>query len=84
MFAIVILVAMFAIFYFLLIRPQQKRQKEHVALIASLQKGDKVIAAGGVYGQIESVSEEDVILKVEDGGKLRVLKASVMLKQETE
>lgn len=79
---VVIMVGMFAVFYFLLIRPQRKRQSEHKALVEALEKGDKVIAAGGIYGEIDHIGEHDIILKVEGGGKLKVLKSSVMGKQQ--
>ena len=78
---IVILVAIFAVFYFLLIRPQQKKQKEHKQLTEELQRGDRVITAGGIHGQIESISEDSVVLKVESGTTIRVTKSSVAGKQ---
>lgn len=78
---IVLVVLLFAMFYFLMIRPQRKRIKEHGELIESLQRGDKVITAGGIYGEIDLIDEETVVLKLEDGGKLRVLKNSVLRKQ---
>lgn len=55
------LIILFVIFYFLLIRPQQKRAKEHREMLESLQKGDYVITGGGLYGRISSISDEDVI-----------------------
>ena len=81
---LIVLVVMFAVFYFLIIRPQRKRQGEHQRLVEGLQKGDKVITIGGIYGEIESVGEYDVVLKVEDGSKLKFLKNSIMGKQEME
>lgn len=81
---LIILIAMFAIFYFLILRPQRRRQSEHQQLLEELQRGDKVITIGGIYGEIESVGEYDVILKVEDGTKLKLLKSSVMGMQQTE
>lgn len=56
------LILMFVIFYFLLIRPQQKRQKEIREMQAALQKGDKVITIGGLYGVIDSIDEDRVVL----------------------
>ena len=76
------LVLIFAMFYFLMIRPQRKRQKEQQQMMAGLKRGDKVITAGGIYGQIESVSEDSVVIKVESGTTLRVAKGSVTLKRE--
>lgn len=56
------IVAMFGVFYFLLIRPQQKRAKEHKALISALKKGDEVITAGGLYGRVTDTGDEYVML----------------------
>ena len=71
------LVAIFAIFYFVMIRPQRKRQKEQQAMIAALQKGDKVMTIGGIYGTIDSLNETTVILKVEGGTTLKVARTAV-------
>jgi preprotein translocase subunit YajC len=79
---IIFLVVIFALFYFVLIRPQRKRQKDHQQMVQELQRGDKVITAGGIHGIIESVSEDNVVIKVESGTTLRVAKGSVALKQE--
>ena len=79
---IVFLVLIFGIFYFLLIRPQRKRQKEHQQLVQELKRGDKVITAGGIYGVIESTSEESIVIKVESGATIRVARGSVALKRE--
>jgi preprotein translocase subunit YajC len=79
---IVFLVLIFALFYFLMIRPQRKRQKEHQELVGQLQKGDRVVTAGGIYGVIESISEDSVVIKVESGATMRVARGSVALKQE--
>ena len=79
---IIFLVLIFAVFYFLLIRPQRKRQKEQQQLMEELKRGDKVITAGGIYGVIESVSEDSIIIKVESGATMRVAKSSVALKRD--
>jgi len=79
---IAFLVVIFALFYFVMIRPQRKRQKEQQTMIAELQKGNKVITAGGIYGTIESISEDSVVIKVESGTTLRVNKGSVALRRE--
>jgi len=79
---IIFLVLIFAVFYFLMIRPQRKRQKEQRQLMEELKRGDKVITAGGIYGQIESVSEDSIVIKVESGATMRVAKGSVALKRE--
>ncbi len=75
---IVFLVLMFGMVYFVLIRPQRKRQKEHEELTRELKKGNKVRTAGGIYGVLESIGEETVVLKVESGATMRVAKDSVI------
>ncbi len=70
------------VFYFLMIRPQRKRQKEHEELMIELQKGDKVITAGGIYGVVESLSDESVVLKIESGATIRVARNSVTGRRE--
>ncbi len=77
-FIIIFLVVIFVMFYFFMIRPQRKRQKEHEELLGQLRGGDRVITAGGIYGQIESVSEDSVVLKVESGATMRVAKGSIV------
>lgn len=79
---VIFLLLIFAVFYFLILRPQRKRQKEQEQLMQELQPGDKVITAGGIYGEIESISEDSIILKVESGATLRVAKGSVAGKRE--
>ncbi len=64
------LLFMFAIFYFLLIRPQQKRQKKVQEMHAALKKGDKVITIGGLHATIDAIDEDTVILLVTDNKKL--------------
>jgi preprotein translocase subunit YajC len=76
------LVVIFALFYFVMIRPQRKRQKEQQEMMQNLQKGDKVITAGGIYGTIDSLSEDSVVIKVEGGGTLRVARGSVAVRRE--
>jgi preprotein translocase subunit YajC len=79
---IAFLVVIFALFYFVMIRPQRKRQKEQQTMISELKKGDKVITAGGIYGTIESMSEDSVVIKVESGATMRVNKGSVAIRRE--
>ncbi|PRO65006.1 preprotein translocase subunit YajC [Alkalicoccus urumqiensis] len=68
--ALIPLILMFAIFYFLLIRPQQKRQKKVQEMHSSLQKGDRVITIGGLHGTIDAIDENRVILDVNGSDKL--------------
>ena len=67
------------IFYFLLIRPSQKKEKNRKKMIEELQKGDKVITTGGIYGVVVNIkTEEDIIvLKIADGAKVEFAKAAV-------
>ena len=67
----------FAIFYFLLIAPMRKRQKATQAMIGALKKGDKVVTSGGLYGEVASVQEDVVVLKLADNLKVRVAKSAV-------
>ncbi len=79
---IIFLVVIFGLFYFVMIRPQRKRQKEHQNLMEGLQKGDRVITAGGIYGTIENLSEDSVVIKVEGGTTMRVARGSVAIQRE--
>ena len=74
---IIMLVAMFAIFYFLLIRPQQKRAKQHKELIGNLKSGDSVVTAGGIHGKIASVDEGTISLEVATGVKIKMNRSSI-------
>ena len=76
------LVVLFAIFYFLIIRPQQKQQKEHNAMMDSLQKGDKIVINGGVIVEIAKVEESFYTVKNHDGSIARVAKQFVSSKWE--
>ena len=78
---IIFLVLIFAVFYFLIIRPQRRRQRDHQNLVGELSKGDKIITIGGIFGEIESVGEIDMIIKTEDGSKFKCLKNSIMTRQ---
>ena len=74
---IVMLVAVFAIMYFMMIRPQQKRQKEIQKMRESLKVGDKVVTAGGIHGKIKEISDKDFLIEIAENVKIRVDKASV-------
>jgi preprotein translocase subunit YajC len=81
---IIFLVAIFAIMYFLMIRPRQKQQKQHEEMMEELRPGDRVIIAGGIYGQIDSLSEETAIVKIESGATMKVARNSILGKQGIE
>ncbi len=72
MFALIIF-----IFYFLILRPQQKKQKERQKLLDALKKGDKVITAGGIHGTVVGMEDKTVLVQVTDTVKLKIEKASV-------
>ena len=71
------MIIIFVAFYFLLIRPQQKKQKAHAALVAALKEGDEVLTAGGILGKITGVSEHYVVVKISDNTEIKMQKASV-------
>ena len=75
---IVFMALIFGVFYFLMIRPQRKKQKEHEVMVQELGKGDKVITAGGIYGTIESLNEDSIVLKIESGTSIRIARGSVI------
>lgn len=78
------LVAMVAIFYLLLMRPQAKKQKEHQEMVRNLKKGDKVITTGGLYGEVVKVTDRDIILEVADKIHLRFQLGAIQTVREKE
>ena len=76
-FSFIMLIALFAVFYFVLIRPQSKRQKEHKAMVASLSKGDEVVTNGGLLGKITNVGDSFVTLEVTEGTQVKVQRMAV-------
>ncbi|MCK1991678.1 preprotein translocase subunit YajC [Peribacillus muralis] len=71
------LILMFVLFYFLLIRPQQKRQKATQSMQSSLKKGDKVATIGGMHGTIDAIDELQIVIKSPDGTKLTFDRAAI-------
>ncbi|MBF0564138.1 MAG: preprotein translocase subunit YajC [Nitrospirae bacterium] len=71
------LIIIFVIFYFLLIRPQQKKAREHKDMLENIKKGDKVITSGGIYGLVENVSDKTVTLKIAENVKVKFGKSYV-------
>ena len=74
----IMIIAMFAIMWLFMIRPQRKQQKELEAFRNSLKRGDKVITAGGIYGTVDEIKDRYVVLKVDGETKLRVDKSSIV------
>ncbi|MGF1463874.1 MAG: preprotein translocase subunit YajC [Maricaulaceae bacterium] len=71
------LVAIFAIFYFLIIRPQQKRLKQHRDMVAGLRRGDEVVTQGGMIGKIQRVADDEVQVELAEGVKVRVVRQTI-------
>ena len=67
----------FALMWVLLIRPQQRRMREHQQVVASLRPGDEIVTAGGIYGTVQAIDDEAMLLQVAPGVELRVLRAAV-------
>ena len=79
------LILIFVIFYFFLIRPQQKRVKEHKEMVKNLKRGDEVITSGGIIGKVDRVFEDDRLeLEISDGVKVQVIRNTIQghLKKE--
>lgn len=78
------IILIFVIMYFLIFRPQAKKQKQHQAMVDSLKKGDKVITAGGIYGSIAGLKEKEktIIVKIDDHVKIEVSRSSIAKKLE--
>lgn len=70
---------MFVLLYFMMIRPQMKRQKDQKAMVEALQKGDEVIAAGGLLGRITKVSDAYITLEIAEGTEINIQKASAQI-----
>ena len=71
------LILLFVVFWFLLIRPQMKRQKEHRLLVEKLAKGDEVVTNGGIAGRIEEVGESFITVEIAEGTKVKVQRGSI-------
>ena len=76
---IIMMALMFAAFYFLLIRPQQKKTKAHAELVSGLQVGDEILTAGGILGKVSGVSDHYAVVKISDNTEIKIQKASVSM-----
>lgn len=72
-----LLILMFVAFYFLLIRPQQKKQKQHAELVAGVKEDDEVITSGGILGVVTGVSEHYAVIEISDNTEIKILKSSI-------
>jgi len=77
LFSMLPLVLVFVVFYFFLIRPQTKRQKEHKEMVAKLSVGDEIVTAGGVLGRVTEVGEQFVQVEVTDGVRIKVQRHTI-------
>jgi len=77
------LILMFVIFYFLLIRPQQKKTKQHREMISGLKKGDRIITSGGIHGRITGIDETTLTVEISDRVRVKVARGNVGTKIET-
>jgi preprotein translocase subunit YajC len=68
---------MFVIFYFLLIRPQQKRTKEHRQMISDLKKGDRIVTSGGIHGRITGLDDQTLTVEIADKVRVKVTRSNV-------
>jgi len=75
--AFVPLILMFAIFYFLLIRPQQKKAKQHKSMLASIKKGDRVVSSGGLHGVITGITDDVVTMEIAPKVRVKVSRGSI-------
>jgi preprotein translocase subunit YajC len=71
------IIAIFAIFYFFVIRPQSSKAKEHQKMLSELKKGDEVVTQGGIIGKISGITDAELTLQVQEGVRLRVTRAAV-------
>jgi len=74
---LVLVVVIFAIFYFVMILPQQKQQKEYKRMLESLKKNDQVVTMGGVHGTIVNIKEKTLVIRVDDNARLEIDKTAV-------
>jgi preprotein translocase subunit YajC len=80
---ILMLAVMFGIFYFLLIRPQQKRAKEHQDLLRALKKGDKVVTNGGIFGTITGIDDRIAVVEISEKVRIKVMRTQIAGKADS-
>jgi preprotein translocase subunit YajC len=74
---LIIIVILFALFWLLLIRPQRRRQAEQTALIQGVQVGDEIVTAGGLYGHVQSVADDELLVEIAPGTNVRIARRAV-------
>ena len=75
------LVVFFAIFYFVILRPQQKQAKNHKMMLANLKEGDSIVTSSGIFGRIAAVNEDSFSVEIADRVRVKISKEAVMLKK---
>jgi len=82
---VLMILVIFGIFYFLLVRPQMKKQKEHQSMVNSLKKGDKVVTTGGIHGTVVGIKDDIAVIKIAEEVKIEVSKSCVAtIKEQSE
>jgi len=77
MISLLYIIGLFVILYFLMIRPQQQRQKKHQEMIKNLKANERIVTIGGIYGTIVKIKEDSLILKIADNTEIEILKTAV-------
>ena len=77
MISLLYVIGLFALLYFLMIRPQQQRQKKHQAMVSNLKPDEKVITIGGIYGTIVKIKDDSVILRIADNVRIEMQKSAI-------
>ena len=75
--SIIMMVVMFAVFYFLLIRPQQKKAKDHQKMLGAIQKGSEIVTNGGIIGRVTGISDKTLTIEISEKVRVRVLRSQV-------
>ena len=79
---LILMLVMFAVFYFILIRPQVKRQKAHQSMLQALKKGDVIVTRGGLVGKISGVKERELVIELQEKVRVRVMRSHIETKYE--
>ncbi len=74
-------IVLIVVFYFLLIRPQQQKAKDHTKMIEKLQNGDTIVTLGGLYGKVTNIKDETVSIEISDGVRVKVTKSAVQVRK---
>ena len=76
-YVIILCTVLFFLFSYFMLRPQRRQQKEHQDLVDQLKSGEMVVTSGGIYGEVDSMDQESVVLRIESGGMIRVAKTNI-------